>query len=40
MNEAANALQQLAQDYWEGTLRRNPTIVIFNDKWRDLLKDI
>ena len=28
-NDAAAALQQLAKDYWEGVLRRNPTLATF-----------
>jgi uncharacterized protein (DUF885 family) len=41
-NEAAAALQQLAQDYWEGILRRNPTTATFYSDYRynDRLPDV
>src|SRR5216684_3787469 len=44
MSEAdpAHALAQLADDYWEGTLRRNPTLATFFGDYRynDRLPDI
>jgi uncharacterized protein (DUF885 family) len=32
--EAAHTLAQLAEDYWEGTLRRNPTLATFFGDYR------
>src|SRR6266516_6632046 len=44
MSEAdpASALAQLAQDYWEGVLRRNPTLATFYSDYRynDRLPDV
>src|SRR6266536_3726030 len=40
--EAATALAQLADEYWEGVLRRNPTLATFFGDYRynDRLPDI
>src|ERR1700716_4436051 len=40
--EAASALAQLADDYWEGVLRRNPTLATFYGDYRynDRLPDV
>jgi uncharacterized protein (DUF885 family) len=41
-NDATEALHQLAQDYWEGILRRNPTLATFYSDYRynDRLPDV
>src|SRR4030088_2200043 len=40
--EAATALAQLADDYWEGVLQRNPTLATFYGDYRynDRLPDV